>query len=137
VRTYLENEKKMRTVIPFSHQPIQDFCRTQPLTPAQWLKAIQSASFVLTNSYHGMLFAIQFKRPFIVLPLTGRYAGMNTRIFAVVERLGLTHRVLADDTPEGIAQCAFSPIDWDDVYTRLNAWREESKRFLENALSAD
>lgn len=136
VRSYFEKEKHLRTVIPFSHKPIHNFHRTQPLTPPLWLKAIDAASFVLTNSYHGMLFAIQFRRPFAVVPLAGRYTGMNARIRAVVERLGLSERMLTADTPAEIERCIASPIDWDDVATRLNAWRTQSVDFLTQALNA-
>ena len=35
------------------------------LSPIQWLEYIKNAKFVYTDSYHGALFSIKYKKPFV------------------------------------------------------------------------
>ncbi|HPW74770.1 MAG TPA: polysaccharide pyruvyl transferase family protein [Kiritimatiellia bacterium] len=122
------------TVIPFSDHPFRDAVCTRCLTPSQWVNGIRRASLVLTNSFHGMVFSIIFRRPFIAVPLAGKYAGMNERFLSLAERLGLQDRLLTDPDPSRIIALAQAPIDWESVYRHLNDWRREASTFLASAL---
>jgi hypothetical protein len=124
-----------RPVIPFSSHYIRDAAYTQCLTPQEWLNGIRTASFIVTNSFHSMVFSIIFKRPFIVVPLSGKYAGMNERIFSLAERLGLEKRVLDVFDPDLITRLGETPIDWENVKKQLVAWRYEAKSFLTDTLN--
>lgn len=42
------------------------------IDPSQWLYLIDNADFVITNSFHGMVFSIKRKKQFLVIPLEGR-----------------------------------------------------------------
>lgn len=118
------------TVIPFSDHPFRDAARTRCLTPPQWVNGIRRAALVLTNSFHGMVFSILFRRPFIAVPLAGKYAGMNERFLSLTERLGLQERLLTEPEPRRIVALAQAPIDWDEVSRRLDLWKEEARVFL-------
>lgn len=122
------------TVIPFSDHPIRDAAYTRCLTPSQWVNGIRRASLVLTNSFHGMVFSIIFRRPFIAVPLAGKYAGMNERLLSLAERLGLQDRLLTDPDPRRIVALAQAPIDWEAVSRRLGLWKSEAHDFLADAL---
>ncbi len=135
VRTLLCRRHGWRTVIPFANKPLRQFAFTRCLAPAEWLDGIRKSAFVLTNSYHALLFSIQFKRPFLVIPLSGKYAGMNERIFSVTKRLGLQDRVITEYNEEQIIKRAETPIDWDAVDARLTDWRKEADAFLTDALN--
>lgn len=45
----------------------------------EWLSLIRNARYVVTNSFHGMVFSIIFNKPFVVIPLAGSFTRMNDR----------------------------------------------------------
>ena len=134
VRTVLIRKHGWKTVIPFSDHPLRDAARTRCLTPTEWLGQMKRSSFVLTNSFHGMVFSIIFQRPFICIPLEGKYAGMNERIFSLAERLGLSDRLLFSFDEPRILALAEKPIRWEEVSQKVQAWRQEAHTFLDRAL---
>ncbi|MBP5322089.1 MAG: polysaccharide pyruvyl transferase family protein [Kiritimatiellae bacterium] len=120
----------IRTVVPFSNKPLRECAMFRCLSPEEWLSHVRHATFVLTNSYHATLFSIQFHRPFLVVPLDGKYAGMNERIFSITSRLGLQDRIVQSAAPDLLRERIAAPIDWDRVERTLAPWREEARRFL-------
>ena len=134
IQTLLCGKFGWKTVIPFSNKPIRQLALTRCLSPAEWLDGVRRSAFVLSNSYHAVLFSIVFKRPFLVIPLIGKYAGMNERIYSVTERLGLQDRLVTAFDPAQILKLAETPIDWESVHRRLSDWRGEADAFLAAAL---
>lgn len=92
-----------------------------------FLQLFSNASFVVTSSFHGTVFSINFSREFIsVAPDNGLI-----RIRDVANKLGLTERVVSDgswniDDHE--------KINYVKVQSKLSQWRDESFHFLKNAL---
>lgn len=107
---------------------------TLHLGPAEWLGCIAQARFVVTNSFHGTLFSILFRKAFITVPLVRRHEDLNERFRSVLCRLNLENRLLAADQPRDVQRLIETPIDWDDVGARLDSWRTEAAQFLTNAL---
>jgi len=99
----------------------------------EWLQRIKRASLVITNSYHGTLFAIIYKKPFLTLPLKGDWESRNDRIFSVLGKLGLENRIYDASNPAALPSALDSPIDWDDVRRRLAAWRKKTDAFFHGA----
>lgn len=130
IRRVLEHRYGWRTVIPFSDHPIRDAAYTRCLTPSQWVDGIRRSSFVLTNSFHGMVFSVIFRRPFLAIPLRGKYAIMNERVLSLAERLGLQERVLSGTDARGVIALAEKPVDWDAVAQRLRDWQQEAHDFI-------
>ena len=93
--------------------------------PAEFLRYIQDAAYVLTNSFHGTAFSILLKKNFLVFDNKAR----GSRITDLLQLAGLTDRLTEDDTRMFNTQ-----IDYSAVETRLNAAREHSRSFLLNAL---
>jgi len=108
--------------------------RVEHLGPGQWLAAIARARFVVTNSFHGTLFSILFRKPFITTCLVGRNAELNERFHSVLSRLGLSDRLLDTADSEKVESLRKAPMDWDGVHERLGKWREEARLFLTEAL---
>ena len=55
--------------------------------PGTWLNLIASADAVVTNSFHGTAFAINFSKPFVSFGLTGDHKCKNTRITELLDAL--------------------------------------------------
>lgn len=118
--------------IPCSETPFKFPTANITIGPEEWIAHIRDAKFVLTNSFHCMVFAILFHKPFAVLALDGKYAKMNVRINSLTKRLGLEDRIINSEAD--ISPILSSLINWEDVDTRLTTWREESWHFLKGVL---
>lgn len=62
-------------------------------TPDEWIYTVDTADYFITNSFHGVAFAIIFHKQFLYLPLKGSVAKMNDRIFALLKLLKLEDRI--------------------------------------------
>lgn len=96
----------------------------------QWLHDLSKAEFVVTNSFHGAVFAVLFHKPFLVLPVEN--SGMNDRIETLMQALGLSERIVSDEktAQERLTQ----GIDWEDVDARLKVLRKTSETYLNEVI---
>lgn len=60
------------------------------LTPSEWVNMFAHATFVYTDSFHGIMFSIKFKKPFV-----GYYANQirSSRLIDLKERFNMTNIV--------------------------------------------
>lgn len=101
-------------------------------TIGQWLSYINNASFVVTPSFHGVIFCIIMHIPFVYIPLKGRFSLGNDRVFSLLKDLSLTSRILLDNvTYESILS---KEIDWLSVDSNIKVMKELSINFLSNSL---
>lgn len=104
-------------------------------TPIEWLQMLSNSAFVLTDSFHATVFAILFHRPFVVFPIEGRMAGMNTRITSLLSLIGLESKFVRHITRSNIEQAIDEPIYWNSVDDKLTAFAAKGISFLNAALS--
>lgn len=97
-----------------------------------WLRAFKDADYVLTDSFHGMVFSILFKKNFIAIVNKKRGAD---RFVSLLSQLGLEDRLVNNDDVGAIPEKMQQPIDYEAVESRLNTSRAASKQFLANALA--
>lgn len=62
-----------------------------------WLRLIDSAECVVTNSFHCSVFSLLFHKRFGVVPLTGNDTGMNGRFASLFEMFGIEERYMNAD----------------------------------------
>ena len=65
-------------------------------TIPEWLYLVDSAEYVITNSFHCGVFSIVFHKAFGIVPLTGKYEGMNARFESLFDLLGTGLRYVSD-----------------------------------------
>jgi hypothetical protein len=104
------------------------------LGPCEWLSHIQNSRFVVTNSFHGTIFAILFRRPFIAVSLSGRKQHLSVRLTSLLQRLGLEDRFVTESEPNKIRRLLREEIDWESVSSRIAEWRTEAEQFWDEAL---
>jgi hypothetical protein len=104
-------------------------------SPVDWVRSIHEARFVVTNSFHGVLFCCIFRTPFCVSLLTGKAALMNTRLESFMDRIGVHSRIARDASSATVGRLLDTPIDWENAHERIAEWRKESVRFLDSALA--
>ena len=98
----------------------------------QWLSFFANAEYIITNSFHGTVFSIMFRKPFITVSIPG--SGMNDRLVTLLDALELSDRLMDDFNSEKIDLLLKTEIDWGNVENRLKQLKEESQRFLTEAL---
>ena len=103
------------------------------VSPEQWVRNIRDCDFFITDSFHGVCFALMFNRPFLCVapPTRGR-----TRFESLLELVGLRRCLLSPDYTEKEWNAAVAPIDWAQVNGILQREREKARAWLENALNA-
>lgn len=87
-----------------------------------WLSAIRDSDFVITDSFHGMVFSVIFQKEFIVCPNMKR-GGVRFKSF--LGTLGLDNRIIENEMIRDL-----SPIDWRVVSNKLTELKDQSIRFL-------
>ncbi len=91
----------------------------------EFLELVKNAEYVVTNSYHGMIMAIQFRKEFVVFSRE----QCDTKIAELLEMIGLYDRMLVDGT-----ESYNKNIDYDLVHNRINEHRKKSLEFLKMEL---
>lgn len=92
----------------------------------EFLSLVKHAECVITNSFHGVIFAVQLKTPFYCF---SREQG-DTKIGAILDLFGLNDRIMIDGTEH-----INSEIDFDDVHQRIAKARKPAEDYLRYALS--
>lgn len=96
-----------------------------------WLKGFRDAEFVVTNSFHGMMFAVINNTDFIVI---GKESGGLSRILDFLEQYGLSERFVDEDKMTVFDSSEIKPIDWSAVNTVLEKRRKQSSTWLLESL---
>lgn len=97
-------------------------------TVQDWLKAYRDAEYIVTNSFHGTVFAILMQKKFVVFPLDSSKAGMNGRIETLLSSLNLKNRMLTPDTT--FKKLIEQPIDWFATQQHVSRMRDSGADFL-------
>ena len=95
-------------------------------TIEDWFAEFRDADYVVTDSFHGMVFSIIFNKPFAIVM---NPSGGNDRYLSLLSPLGLMERIVKDGTLP-----SDSAIDWQKVNTQLDSLRKTSLEFLKNNL---
>ena len=95
---------------------------------SDWLKLIKTADFVMTDSYHGMLFSIIFKKQFIVVSTDENSRG---RMLRLLTSMGLEDRLYGsyEEIDNNISRWT-KVIDYEHVAEKLIPIQERSIKFL-------
>lgn len=96
--------------------------------PLEFIGAIRGSQLVVTDSFHTAVFAVLFRRPFLLV----QRGGMNSRFETLLSQAGLQDRFLTQTKSLDEA----TQIDWDEVDARLAVAREKSVRLLSTSLNA-
>lgn len=94
-----------------------------------WLACFRDAEFVVTDSFHGVVFSIIFNKPFVLIPNQDR--GL-VRFNSIFRLLGLEDRVV--NSVQDITPTHLKGLDYEMVNKKLEQMCEISKAFLREYL---
>lgn len=99
--------------------------------PSEWVGLWAKAKYIVTDSFHGTAFSINFNIPFTTL--VNPTSMMNSRVLSILKITGLESRIVYD-APNGLKEPTELTIDFAPVNNVLSEWREKSLSFIVNAL---
>lgn len=88
-----------------------------PASIEQWLRSFVDAEYVITDSYHGLVFSLVFNKPFCLI--RNKFRG-NARFDSLLVKTGLVNDV--------------TNYKWEEINSILEIQRKEAFSFLYNAL---
>lgn len=122
--TYLEATSLINGVNKYYFAPF--------MSPIKWLKVMKRAKFILTSSFHGVAFALLFKKQFLVFNSNEQRIG---RISSLLKILHLENRMVKDaEDLQRRKTIIHEAIDYDSVYSILKEKQVESIDYLKQSL---
>ena len=98
--------------------------------PSEFLYLIANASFIITNSFHGTAFSINFGIPFYTVVSAKK--KNNGRMESLLNYAGLEQRMIKDDVD--IMKLPIVGYNIDTAQLKIELLRQNSEKFLKDAL---
>lgn len=99
--------------------------------PEEFISIYSQAVYVITDSFHGTAFSINFNVPFTTL--LNPASNINSRALSILKLTGTEDRLIYDDgshqEPKSLS------VDFAPVNKIINEWREKSVKFITDNLS--
>ena len=95
--------------------------------PKKFVELIANADYVVTNSFHGTAFSVNFSKNFIIFKNSAR----NSRITDMLSMLGIADRAVFDTDAEMLKM---PEIDYSLVQKKLQYERETSINYIKTVL---
>lgn len=135
-KDFVENIKseyldKQIVVVPTSEAWANMYSVTEAIGVEEFIWLFSKTSFVITNSFHGVAFALEFEKQFYIcsrLNMPGE--GRDFRITEILKRVGVKERITYTSNDD-------EKIDYKKVSERIEQWRKKSFEFLRNSLSEE
>jgi hypothetical protein len=96
-----------------------------------WLQGIRDSSFVITDSFHGMVFCLIFQKEFLILANNSR--GYE-RFSSLLGQLGLLDRLVDENAIDNFSSESLKRIDYSYVNPILDKMKVTSMHFLKQSL---
>jgi len=95
--------------------------------PIDFVSAMANAAYVVTNSFHGTAFSINFNKMFFV-ELLKTDNKVNSRLTNILEATSLEHRTI--DSFDSIDTAICDSIEWNDVNERIGKMKSDSEVYI-------
>lgn len=102
------------------------------VSPDQWANHIAHAELVISSLFHGTALSIAFRRPFLAIPSAGR----AFKIGDMLDRIGLSDRLVSDADRSRIDPDAVAELDWNAGGSLLQDWVSRSRDYLDGSFEA-
>lgn len=106
----------------------------RPMPPVeQWIRSFRDAEYVVTDSFHGMVFSIIFNKPFIAVGNKERGLARFTSLLGVLD---LQHRLVTseEDVTEELLN---EDIDWIAIQKKIKHEQKRSEEYLSRYLNRE
>lgn len=131
-----EDGLQIRSVSSSGYLPARELLagvQNEQATIPEWLSLIKHSEYVITTSFHGVVFCLLYHKPFYAVLLNNEYSKGNDRIISLLEFLHLSNLIVSNS--ESLKQINFENIDWIDVDAMIALLRQKSTHFIDDILS--
>lgn len=131
--SFLKGRLNLRATLLYTSYPRKGFEKNVMFcSPKTWLRKLASAKLIVTDSFHGLAFALIFRKEFIVL---SGLRDRTTRLISLLKLVGLEERFV-QDYKELVERfdTINKPINYERVNSLLDGEREKSLAYLRKAL---
>lgn len=101
--------------------------------PFEYVRLFRDASYVITDTFHGLMFSLIFEKPFVLLTREDglHWANYSDRMTSQLDMLGISERYhdMNKPLPE-----SFRLLDYSNISPKLHKLRNDSLSYLSNAL---
>lgn len=94
---------------------------------SEWLYNFREAEFVVTDSFHGMIFSMLFSKQFVCICNKNRG---YTRFKSILEVLGLEDRLVFDFDEQTLSSLLQTRINYDVIREKINTYKGLSEKYL-------
>jgi len=105
---------------------------TEPGCVENWMRYFLNCSFVFTDSFHGTVFSILFRKPFVTLSKEAKEGG--GRVGTILAALGLQDRMFESVGEVLESDVLRRPIDFDEAHRKLESLRKDCLEWIDASL---
>lgn len=98
--------------------------------PKEFLQLISQATLVITSSFHGVAFSLNFEVPFYAITPD---SNQDDRILSLLRKVSASSRAIPVGTPIERIELSYA-MDYDKVRLDLDNYRAQSQEFLASSL---
>lgn len=99
----------------------------------EFITLFHNAEFILTDSFHGVVFSVIFNRNFYAIKRSDTGRGLHSRIDNFLKKLDLSERIVTDKNCDLID---ITITNYSRANNILEEWRQESNDYLRDSLIA-
>lgn len=124
-RKLAERERLQIKSLSFLFKKQDGVKRIRCKSPRDFLGFFESAQYIVTNSYHGVIFSIIFQKDFFIESIDGN-GKKNNRVLELLDKLCISGRDITGK---------ICNIEWNAVSCKLAQERASSQQFLKDAIN--
>lgn len=100
------------------------------ISPSQYLSMFDNADYIITDSFHGTVFSIIFKKKFLVFDRDDSMINMNSRIKTLLSRMNLVDRFISKTNISKLNDDILSAPCFDDSLKVIEKNINESRDYF-------
>lgn len=101
--------------------------------PSEFLSLFYNAEYIITNSFHGTAFSVNFNKPFFTVVSSTK--KNNARMQSLLELMNLKDRLIYDNINIKTIDISTQKLDFQNSNIKLEKIQKDSITFLANSLS--
>ena len=118
----------------FAAVEMKDWINDCEISVEDWLFAIKNCSFFITDSFHGVCFALIFNKSFICI--ANKKRGYS-RLKSLFKMFNIDEKYILDSSEIEDGKNLFEEIDFKNINHVIEDKREQSLQWLKNALTRE
>ncbi len=133
IKNIFEFTNNQVKIIPMKRKEFNKYAVKTAVGPLDFLRLYKNANFVVTDTFHGMIFSLIFEKPFVVLKREdgGHWAKYADRMTSTLKMLGLENRYIGS---EDTITTDLLKLDYSKITNIIEEKRLESIKYLSDSL---